>query len=462
MGVRGYMLAVLVVAHASVYAETSHLVLEAEDSTDTRLTVYNGNYAVVRDTRMVVLPVGTYEVEYRGIARDIDPSSVIVDSSKAGISIIEQNYRFDLVNKSSLLQRFIGRKLKYSRSMLQGTTYEKVLREGTLLSIDPAVVQFGDEIEIEPEGVISLPYFPEDLASEPTLVWLLENKLAGNQSLSITYLTNNISWHADHVAVLSRDQASMDVTSWVTLSNRSGVTFGEAGLQLVAGEVNRVSAPPPGSARGKLAFGLAEAAPTRESLLDYHLYTVPGRTTLTNNQLKQLKLLKADGINVLRRYVLTSEAMRHPMPEPQTLRFDVVLDFVNDALQPLPAGRMRVYSSDQAGIPQLVGEDRVGHIAVDAEVTVKLGKAFDLSARRTQTDLDRVGDRVVDVSYRVDVSNHKPEAVSVRLEERVTGDWRVLKESHKGVKSDSTKLTYDLDLEAGAEEAVAYTVRVRW
>ncbi|HAK52691.1 MAG TPA: hypothetical protein DCM54_12435 [Gammaproteobacteria bacterium] len=130
----------LLVAPLFAQAQTSHLVLESGDTSDLMVTVYEGNFAVVKDSRDIVLPQGTYELEYRGIARDVDPTSVIVTSSKAGLRIIEQNYRFDLLNKSALLERFIGRKLKYSRSVLQGTTYEKVLREGTLLSINPEVV----------------------------------------------------------------------------------------------------------------------------------------------------------------------------------------------------------------------------------------------------------------------------------------------------------------------------------
>ena len=130
----------LLVAPLFAQAQTSHLVLESGDTSDLMVTVYEGNFAVVNDSRDIVLPQGTYELEYRGIARDVDPTSVIVTSSKAGLRIIEQNYRFDLLNKSALLERFIGRKLKYSRSVLQGTTYEKVLREGTLLSINPEVV----------------------------------------------------------------------------------------------------------------------------------------------------------------------------------------------------------------------------------------------------------------------------------------------------------------------------------
>jgi hypothetical protein len=443
-------------------AETSHMILESSADTLMQLTVYESNFAIVRDSRNVVLPVGTYELEFQGIARDIDPTSVMVSSSKTGLRVIEQNYRFDLLNKETLLERFLGRKLKYSRTVLQGTTYEKVLREGVLLSTNPEVVKFGDEIEIEPEGIISLPYFPEDLTTEPTLVWLLENKLSGPQNVTATYITSNVSWHTDYVANLSVDETELDISAWVTVNNNSGKTYENTELRLVSGQINR-SEPQFDQAR---SFGVAKMAessmPSSENFFEYHQYNIHGKTTLQNHELKQLKLMEVSRVNVDKTYVLQSEVYRHQMPEPVESKFDVVLNFTNVAEQPLPMGRFRVFAANSEGTPQLAGEDRIAHTPVDGKLSVKLGKAFDISAKRTQTVYKRVGDRGLEVGYRIDVKNHKTVPVTVELRERVQGAWRLMKESEKSKKVDSATRVYSLDLGKSEEVSLSYTVRMNW
>ncbi|MDA0789195.1 MAG: hypothetical protein O2780_07030 [Proteobacteria bacterium] len=443
-------------------AETNRITLDRGEQDRVSLTVYNDNFAIMRDSRTLVLPTGTYHLDFRGVARDIEPSTVSVTSSKDGLRIIEQNYQFDLLNKSSLLQRFIGMKLKYSRSFLQNSTYEKVLREGTLLSVDPEVVQFGDEVEIEPEGTISLPYLPSDLSTMPSLRWLLENKLEGSQTLTATYLTRNINWQADHVGTLSPDETSMMIYTWVTIENHSGTDYHNAALKLIAGSVNRAPVQKMQAQNLRQAFDIAESAPAREDFFEYHLYDIPGRTSLRNNHQKQLKLMEPTALAVQKRYVLRTEPIRYQMPEPVSGRFDVVLSFTNKVMEPLPAGTIRVYAEDQRGLVHLVGEDRLAHLPVDGAASITLGKAFDLTADRRQSLFRKVSDRSVDVSYEVEVHNHKDEPVVVEVEEKLHGSWRLLSESHESDQPDSTTLRFALPLEAGQKQTIAYAVRMEW
>jgi hypothetical protein len=443
-------------------AETNRITLDRSDDDLVNLTVYNDNFAVLRDSRTLVLPVGTYHLDFRGVARDIEPSTVSVTSSKDGLRIIEQNYQFDLLNKSSLLQRFIGMKLKYSRSFLQDSTYEKVLREGTLLSVDPEVVQFGDEVEIEPEGTISLPFLPSDLSTVPSLRWLLENKLEGSQTLSATYLTRNISWHADHVGTLSPDETSMIIYTWVTIENHSGTDYQNAALKLIAGSVNRVPVPKMRDQGRQRAFAVAESAPVRENFFEYHLYDIPGRTSLRNNHQKQLKLMEPTTLAVKKHYVLRTETMRYQMNEPMSGRFDVELSFSNEVMEPLPGGTIRVFAEDQRGLAQLVGEDALDHLPVHGVASITLGKAFDLTADRRQTIFRKVSDRAVDVSYEIDIQNYKAESVTVEVEEKLNGSWRLLSESHESDKPDSRTLRYALTMEPGQKRTIAYGVRMEW
>ncbi|HAK52690.1 MAG TPA: hypothetical protein DCM54_12430 [Gammaproteobacteria bacterium] len=299
---------------------------------------------------------------------------------------------------------------------------------------------------------------------------MLDNKLSGEQNVMTTYLTNNVSWHADFIATLSGDESEIDLRTWVTIHNASGKTYTDSKVSLVSGQVNRVSnvvvtGVQPFQADRRMSLAKAESSmglPTRQDFFEYHEYDVNGRTTLRDNEQKQLKLMEALHIDVEKSYVLRSEALRHQMSDPVEHKFDVVLKFENDTQQPLPAGRIRVFKANSQGSPQLAGEDRIGHVPVDDEVEITLGKAFDLTAEKRQTEFRRVGDRALEIGHRVVVQNHKDEPVVVHLHEKIHGDWRVVKESHKGEKTDSSTLAYTLSLGKSERQTVTYSVRLRW
>ena len=184
-------------------ATASQFELGVESRTRLALTVFNSNLTVVRDQREVVLPTGEIELEFTDVARTILPPTVSISSAASqGFSANQQNYRFDLLNPNSLLERFVGRKVKYSKFLLQEKGYEKILREGILLSINPEIVKFGDVIEISPEWTISLPYIPDDLNTSPTLVFKGENQKSGKQELTVRYHAAGVGWEADYALTL--------------------------------------------------------------------------------------------------------------------------------------------------------------------------------------------------------------------------------------------------------------------
>ncbi len=472
------MFKVLIICYVSVtyvsntMAEDLRVIVDKERQTEVAVTIYNGNFAVVRDKRDILLPVGEFELEFQGVARSIDPSTVSITSEdvKKELQVLEQSYRYDLLNKQALLERFLGRKLKYSRSILEGSRFEKVLREGILLSINPEVVRFGDEIEIEPEGIISLAYLPDDLKTTPTLLWSLENETQGDQGVIVSYLTDNISWQADYVLELAADESEIDLTGWVTIRNQSGAEYEDARLKLVAGDVQRVRSQPALKRRAaQQVLGLAEAAnagPSRESFFEYHLYDFPRRTTLESNSEKQIKLLTARGIAVGKAYVMQNDVMQHQAQGVQKIKADVILSFRNTKKNglnaPLPEGKLRVLKADRTGILQLVGEDRIRHTPVNSDVEVKVGRVFDVTADRKQVDYRRLGNRGMEVAYSMNVKNHKNGPVELMVKERLNGDWAIIQESHRSEKLDSTTIAYRLKLQKGAEQTITYTARFNY
>lgn len=453
-------------------AEELRIVVGDERQVDVSVTVYNGNFAIIREKRDVSLPVGEFELEFRNVARSIDPSSVLVASEPdgRGLRVFEQSYRYDLLNKQTLLERFLGRKLKYSRSVLEGTRYEKMLREGVLLSINPEVVRFGDEIEIEPEGIISLDYLPDDLITTPTLLWTMENSKRDRQGLEISYLTENVSWQADYVLTLNDDESEADLDGWVTLMNQSGATFRNAKLKLVAGDVQRIRNGPVMARRATreaLEFTAAVApVPGRESFFEYHVYDFPRRTTLEANSVKQVRLMAVRGVAIEKSYVLQNEVMHYQAQGMQKLKADVILVFRNTRKNnldaPLPAGKVRVYKEDSDGMLQLAGEDRVQHTPVNSDIEIRVGRAFDVTAVRKQSEYRRLGNRGAEVSYSITVKNHKNNAIELLVKEKLNADWVIIHESHKGEKLDSATMAYRLKLPKGAEQTITYTARFNY
>ncbi len=447
------------------------LMVGKEEQSNVTVTVYNGNFALIHEEREVVFPSGRFEVEFRDVPSRIEPSSVLVSSSrgKDSLQVLEQSYRFDLLNKTALLERFIGRKVKYSRSVIEQGHFEKVLREGRLLSINPEVVQFGDEIEIEPEGIISLAYIPDELKTTPTLLWSVENKARGKQLIQVSYLTDGMSWTADYVLVLNRDESLADLSAWVTVENHSGASYTDARLKLMAGDVRKIRNRPTAKRMMQESMAMsvvADSVPGQQAFFEYHLYDFPRRISLAVNDVKQIKLFAAEKIRFKKIYSFENETLQHQAQGLQKMNADVVLEFNNNRKNnlkvPLPAGRIRVNMADDDGLYQFLGEDSIVHTPVNSMVEVKLGRAFDVTAKRRQTSYRRLGDRSAEVSYSIQVKNSKDEAIEVILLEKLRGDWVITQQSRKGERRDSMTQVYQIKLQKGEEQTVSYTARFNY
>lgn len=456
------VLSVLLLLSSPVFAAaTQSITLGKDTRRDLVIAVYNNDFAVVKDIREVELPRGLVELEYQDIPAGIEPSSIIVGGD---LDLIEQNYRYDLLSKGTLLERYIGRQIKYSRTLVTDDGIETIVRDGTLLSIGPEIVKFGNEIEIAPEGTISLPALPEGMTTEPTLVWLLENSRKGSRSVETTYITGGMSWQADHTLLLN-EEGVLDLTTWVSLENNSGASYEDATLKLIAGQVSRVEDSITMRAMPESAHrSMAQADIPAQVFHEYQLYSMPKKTNIRDRESKQLHLLSATGVEYEKRYRLESSVQTGQRAGIDEHRFDVRIVFPNvednNLGMPLPGGKIRVYESMTDGSSGLAGENRIPHTPAGEEVSVMTGKAFDLIAERSQSSFRRVGENAIDVGYKIEVTNRKSERVSVTVREHVFGDWTILQQSHKGERVDSGTLDFKLDVEPGSKETLSYLVRV--
>ncbi|HXY22778.1 MAG TPA: DUF4139 domain-containing protein, partial [Burkholderiaceae bacterium] len=325
-------------------------------------------------------------------------------------------------------------------------------------------------IEAAVPGRIAYEAIPAGLYDRPTLSILLD-AAGGKQALELSYLTSGMSWRADYIASLAPDGRSLDLNGWVTLSNRTGTSFDNAALQLVAGNLHRVRTPAPMAFERAVPAQMAAARaapmePAEEQLADYHLYRFERPTSIADNQTKLLALLTAHQIPVRREYVLSGgdwmyrDRVRRVS---QKQRPSTVVIFENkggELGRPLPGGVVRVYARDSAGAAQFVGEDRVEHTAKNETVRLDLGEAFDIQAERTQSAFRRIAKNVVESSWRIELRNAKDEAVAVKVLEPMPDDWEIVQESAPHVKDDAHRAQWVVQVPAGGAATLEFVVRV--
>jgi hypothetical protein len=448
-----------------------------DDQTELALTVYNSNIALVRDVRTLQLPRGTFDLQFMDIAATVNPATVHFRSLSEPdrVSVLEQNYEYDLLEPDKLLRKYVGRDVTLVRRREDnGRTIEEPVT-ARLLSYNQAPVwQVGNEI-VTGLGAdhIRFPELPGNLFSRPTLIWSLSNDGGARHRVEASYLATNVKWNADYVLTVARDDKTADIDGWVTVTNGSGTGFRNATLQLVAGDLNRVYSPAALMEQAdRLERAAANAAKemTQEAFSDYHLYTLGRKTTVNNNQTKQVSMLDATGFPIVKRYVVDGQAFyyrnaQHPgSPIKDVVR--VYYQFKNDGRGglgiPMPAGVVRVYQSDSKGGTQFVGEDRIQHTPSDEILKLKIGNAFDVVAERKQIDFEKISSNVYEIDYEVVLRNHKTTPVSVEVNEPIGGTWRILRSSHQWTKTDAWAAQFSVPVAANGSSTLNYRVRVTY
>ncbi|MCX5913868.1 MAG: DUF4139 domain-containing protein [Deltaproteobacteria bacterium] len=467
----GFSLALVFILSAAPGTYAQPLSSTLKDQQNVALTIYNSNVGLVKDLRAIDLNKGVQELKFMDVAGKIDPTTVHIKSliEAASLMVLEQNYEYDLLSPQKLLEKFVGQKVRLATTNPE--TKKEEIVEATLLSTQGGnIFQVGDKIHIGHPGRIVLPRIPENLIPQPTLVWLLDNKLPAKQRVEATYLTGGINWKADYVAVLNAADNQTDLTGWVTIDNRSGATYQNAQLKLVAGDIHRVRedkiAP-----RAASKMAAQEAAPQfkEESFFEYHLYTLDRRTTLKDNQTKQMTLLQADQVPVKKLFIFSGS------PQYYYYRYDqksgkqkvgVFLEFENAQKNrlgmPLPKGTVRVYKQDREGSLQFIGEDQIDHTPKDEKFKLKIGEAFDVVGERVQTDYRSLGSNLYEVGFEVSLRNHKNEDIKVLVEEVIPGDWEMLSQSHSYEKLQANRIRFEVPVPQNKEAKVKYRVRYRY
>ena len=453
---------------AGEVASAATVSVSREVQKDVMVTIYNGNLGLVKDVRETRLSMGTTDVQFQDVAALIDPTSVHLKSlsDPAGLKILEQNYEYDLLSSQKLMEKYVGKRVRLYQT--DGTYHD-----ATLLSTAGPVFEINGQIHLGHNGRLVLPALPENLVAKPTLVWLLRNQSPAAQKIEASYLTGGITWKADYVLVVNAADTRGDLTGWVTIDNKSGATYGNAALKLVAGDVNRAQSPRSPARAMELAAKAASVDQARrdfqsEGFFEYHLYTLDGRTTIKDSQTKQLSLMTAADVPIGKQliyygaqdYYRTSYGM--PLSNQKVA---VLLELRNSKEHrlgvPLPRGKVRVYKADASGSSQFIGEDWIDHTPKDERVKIKLGDAFDLVGERVQKEWRKIATNTWEVEWEITLRNHKKDDQTVTVIEPVPGDWQVVHATHKHEKPEAHTLKFDVPVPREGASKLTYRVRVR-
>ena len=454
-------------------AATSHSVSSADDRKTVSITVYNQNFGLVREVReLPALGNGKVELEFRDVAANIQPETVSIKAIGAGggLRVLEQNYRYDLLTPQTLLEKYVGKRVRAYRYHEQ-TGKEDVV-DADLLSVEGgAVLKFNNEITFGYPGRLAFPQVPDNLIAKPTLVWLVDSA-AAKQTVEVTYLTQNLNWSADYVLVVDDAEKKGDLNGWVTLVNESGASYKNAELKLVAGDVNRVQPKPAPEGYGYAMAKVSRAeAPQfqEQGLFEYHLYSLQRPTDVLQNEKKQVNLLSAAGIGVNKKLIFFGQQYWYRGQYGQVSsnqKVGVYLDIQNSEQNrlgmPLPKGTLRVYKADKSGAKQFVGEDAIEHTPRDEKLRVKMGDAFDVVGDRKQTEWHELGSCTSESAWEIEIRNHKDSAVEVEDYEPIGGDWTMISSSQAPEKKDASTFTFTVKVPARGSTKVNYKVRVKW
>jgi hypothetical protein len=424
------------------------------------ITVYSSNLALVQDIRHMDVPGGRTRLEFKDVSAAIRPETVAL--SGKGLSVVEQNFDYDLLTPAKMMEKAVGRQIQIIRT--NPATGAQVAETATVLSVnDGVVLKVGNHIEVlRDDGIPTRVVFssiPENLRARPTLSVTVEAAGAGPRDVTLSYLTTGLGWKADYVALYDEKASTIGVDGWVTLTNQSGTTFRDAKTQLIAGNINLSGGGDDAwqqELRRRAAMGNGGSGASGQAAIgDYDVFALPGRITIAQNQTKQVAFLDLHGAKAVRSYTYRAnsfETLQGPA------HADVTLSF-NNGDKPLPAGVVRVYMRDVSGSPTFVGEDSINQAPPGSDLDVKIGEAFDVTVQSVVDKSEKIGPWQTRYAMTYTVRNAKPEPVVVDI--RQSGLWRDAKveaESLPSKRADAQTLSWSVPVPANGTTILTFTV----
>lgn len=459
----------------------------AQSAIPAGLTIYNEDFAVVRDSVPLDLKQGINEIQYDGATLLLEPDSVVLrDKSGKPLQILEQNYRNDPLTQGYLLSLFEGQTLDFTVREEQKpdrVIQAKILRSGYEASggNSEPVVEVDGKIQFGLPGKPQFPSLGGDTVLKPRLEWKIQSAIETKTEAELGYLTGGLSWQASYNLVAPEKGDTLDVVGWITMQNRSGRDFQEASIKLMAGDVSKI-ANPKTNQRVMAMTAMADAAPVTEKAFDeFHLYSLPRRTTLRDRETKQVEFLRAGGVKSETVYLFqVDRSGRWEGVDPGfrltsedfglggSTKISVVREFRNTKENqlgiPLPKGRVRFYRANGEQL-EFAGENEIDHTPADELIKIHTGEAFDLVGERKRVDFHvDTANRRTEETFEILLKNRKKESVTIRVVERLarSANWQVVKNSDPFEKKRSDEIEFRIPVKPGEERKVLYSVIYTW
>lgn len=443
------------------------------DQSNLAITIYQQDLALIKDSRSIYLDRDHNQLTWHAVSARMQPETAFLRNitHPAGFSIREQNFNPDVLSPQKLLEKYVQKPVTIIRT--NPANGQETSEAALVVTAQGGVIlKFPDRIETGIPGRLAFPAIPDGLHDKPVLTTALINPVAGKQDLILTYLSTGLSWQADYSVELNERDDQINLTGLATITNRSGATYSNANLQLVAGDLNRINRPRAASPAmlKMVAESASDDGMQTDALFEYHRYTLQRPATLFDNQTRQVTFLSANRVPVHKIYLLQGEnhyytGQYNQAGTPQ--KINVLISFQNegDGLGvPLPKGIMRVYKTDSRADTQYIGEDYIDHTPARAGIRLKLGHAFDLMAEKKQTDFKKLDttphNRHFETAYQITLRNTKKEAATITIHEPVPGDWTILSESSPHQKLAANLVEWKINVPADSETTLTYRVRV--
>jgi hypothetical protein len=462
-------------------------------ATPPALTIYNQGFGVVRERLSLNLREGVNTTAFNGVTRELEPDSVILrdPTGRVALRVLEQSYRAETASPGLMLTLSEGQELDFLVRTPEAKEHRvrgKVIRSGH--SADgrgtTPIIEVDGELRFSLPGEPLFPALADDAILRPTLSWQLHSAQATTVDAELSYVTGGMSWRAAYNLVMPEKGDTMDVVGWVSVENRSGTTFRDAAIKLLAGEVNKVQERDRMESR-QLAYAATRAMDvaevTEKAFDEFHLYTLPRPATLRDQETKQVEFIRAAGVRARTLFVYDGAAVQHYRGwSPEMIRQNpdygtqsnrkiwVMREFDNTVENglglPLPAGRTRFYRRDDAdGRLEFTGENTIEHTPQGETVRVYTGDAFDLVGERVRTDFSLVNRQdVAEEAFEITLRNRKAEPVEVRVVERLYRgvNWRIIQNSDTFERQDAQTIEFRIRLQPDEERKVTYRVRYNW
>ena len=422
-------------------AADKEIILDKDKSVDMAISIYNNSLGFVRDTREVMLEKGNNSVAFVGVADQIKPETAMLSGS--GVTVTEQNYNYNLLTPYNILNESVG--LTVKTALYNEQTGQTVFNSAKIIDSNNGrpILQFDYGIETDFPGRIVYEKLPENLTARPTLNISLNNKTAGSKRLELAYLTSGISWKADYVAEVNGSN-TLALNGWITLNNQSGTTYENAAVQLNAG-----------------------SGASSEAFADYYLYTLPARTTIKDNQSKQVSLFTKEKVRFVREYKLVSPlyaGLNMRENEFENANPQVTYKLNNVEVEglglPMPQGTVRFYENDSKGNMQFIGESEFRQLAKGDKTELLLGKSFDVSAKGRITGVIRLAKDSYEGDFEITLKNAKSESAVVNFEQKFGGSWTIVSESVKSEKKNASTGLWKVEVPANGEKVLTFKARI--